>query len=73
MLSITRKSVFQRTLETGREKHNYKHCGSVSVTHWYCLLQMNYNWNKQEELYITFSVKFYKSYRNKPTLHRNKK
>lgn len=25
MLSVTRKSVFQRTLETGREKHNYKH------------------------------------------------
>lgn len=34
-LSKTHNNVFQRTLETGREKQNYKHRDSVSVTHWY--------------------------------------
>lgn len=49
-LLITRKNVFQGTWETGREKQNYKHRHYVSVTHWYCLLYIDYNWNEQEEL-----------------------
>lgn len=40
-LSKTRKTVFQGTWETGREKQNYKHSDSVSVTHWYCSLYMD--------------------------------
>lgn len=40
-LSITRKNAFQRTLQTGREKQNYKHSDSLSVTHWYCSLYMD--------------------------------